>query len=1286
MKSICASATLVLFATTSCVHAQVKGPVTRSGVLSRIEQKQPPAITAEAALGKGNVVSRGVQDGAPATPATSSGTDASKQRTAALQKLTFDRRPSAILKAWSNPLKRPEKKEEKIESTGQGTEPPKALNETERKAQVEAEKQRQAAEKVKAEIVELKFQVLTLKRNVTLADWGSVKQFLTSLRNDEPKLVYNQLMQSLVMGPPGQLKTRTGVIIGERNTIRANDIIALAEMCPEEKLTDQTVVLLGQLASLCQVEGQAKYVFLDALKNHLKEIPDGQKINRRTAARILIAANRIEEAREFLPPVDEAVKAKDVEALLVQMDLYLRLFRKEGEASVLEDSWKAAQALLALEELEEAQRARSLRHCVTLVPMLRDELGDKWLEESFTSAPQRGIQILAAIGTATAESMRTQMRNPSERSSILKLQLTAVSSLLRNAPDHAKKWQQTMHLMAANWLREATYSGKYDGTANRGAYMQRDMYGNYFWTNSSSSSRSVPNGMPSPIPSGEVLDTRPGPEWLEFLDEGYRSRFAIETARLHLRVKEEEEAFPYIEQLAKTHKEDARDLVQEFIDVWAENHDPNTKSRRTSIYMFSYGFSRRASGIPLTRSRQERNVAKLATWAERIRSLPIEDIDERWISAAFIRVHSSAEVYRLDDMEKVFGDVGSMDPKTLAAMLQTMRSNLAGIWRKPEVQQQAKTNRKKKDIEAEVVKGYASAEMLCTNGLKDNPDCWQLHLVQAALKHDENDYRASLEATSAYANSRKSALTDFHNAAAAYVETIPRLKESEYSVDTFQFWFNAALGAPDLDQITQDKQPVLSEIPLIKQQLAALPEPARTKHLSMFANNIFTRMSRVNPAVKFRYVREGLNIVGEHETAKEAVKVFQYYNDLVTEIELETMIDGSSRVGHDQPFGVFVNLHHTKAIERESGGFAKYLQNQNNGSGYYYNYGRPTENYRDKFEEAARDALDEHFEVLSVTFQPESIQSRPAEKQGWRRTSYAYILLQARGPEIDRIPPLKMDLDFMDTTGYAVLPVASQPIQVDCTTETPALRPIDEISITQTLDERQSTEGKLILEVKATGHGLIPDLADLVELKFADFEVAETEDNGLSVSRFDPEIAEPKIVSDRLWTLTLHDRSESAAGDERTFEFAEPSVDVKEQLWQVYDDADLVEVDKAVLLKQSYDDPDYTAMIVLIVGGVLAAGGVAVWVAVRKPQSAGGRVAEVELPDDLTPFNVLNLLRQIESNNGFSPEEKSELAGSIAAIERFYFATGTEEPAPDLRAVASTWVKAAGGVPAAAVS
>lgn len=1269
------------FVLVCCCLLQASSAQTRSTSVIKALRGQP-AIAGQLSLTAPADAAAATVEAKTATSSESSSSDSAsdsqrkQQRKTVLQKLTFDRRPSAILKAWSEPLEA-EDKGAVAEKTETPDESADSGPKTEEAELTQEQKQaREAAEQLKAEIEVLRKGVAEFKRNVTLAQWPKVADFFATLDEEEQKLVYSQLVTSLVAGPPGQAKTRSGQIIGERNAIRAADVIALAELCPGEKLEAVQIAQLGTLVNLCQVEGQAKYIFLDTLREHVAAGSENQKVTKRVAAQILFAANRAEESRDFLPTLEEAKSNDDTEALDVLSDVFMRLYGKENEKQLLEQSWQAAQAVLSSKSAEDGVREKALRHSVRLVPMIREELGDTWLTASFTSEPERGMEILAAIGAASARSMREQMNDPDGRVAVLQLQQTAVKALLNAAPEKAASWQTTLHLMAANWLREASYSCRYDTSSQRGAYMSRDMYGNYFWANSSSSSTSQPSGMPRPIPSGKVLDVSPGEEWLQFLDDGYRSRFSIETARLHLRVKEEEEAFPYIEQLAETHKDDARDLVREFLDVWAENHNPNSQSQRTSIYMFSYGFSRRASGIPLTRSRQERNLAELAKWAERIRKLPIDDIDERWISAAFIQVHSSAEVYRLDDMQRVFGDIEGMEPRTLAAMLQTMRGNLAGIWRKPEVQQQAGTKRRKPDIEAEVVKGYAAARKLCSEALKDHPDSWQLLQVEAALGHDENDYRAELQNSSGYAEDRRAALAAFQKSAEAYAATVPELKESEYSVEPFQFWFNAALGAPDLDQITQDKQPVLSQIPQIKQAIDSLPKESRDKHLSMFANDVFTRMSRVNPAVKFRYVREGLRIVGEHDQAREARKVFDYYNDLVTEIKLETVIDGSPAVGHEQPFGVFVNLRHTKAIERESGGFARYFQNQNNGTGYYYNYGRPTENYRDKFEQSARDALDEHFEVLSVTFQPETISSRATPEEGWRTTSYAYVLLKARGPEIDRVAPLKLDLDFLDTTGYAVLPVESQAISVDCTTETPDARPLEKLAITQTLDERQAKDGKLILEVKAAGQGLIPELKDVLDLNFADFEITEVEDNGVSVSRFDPESNDPVVVSDRLWTLTLADKSDAAVAD-RTFRFAKASVPVGEEIWQVYDDADIVETDQTVVLTASYDEPAQTGW---LMGAGIAALVLLVsvigWLTRKKPEQ---KVQEHRfvIPQEPTPFNVLSLLKDIERNNGLSADSKAELSTSINRIERFYFADQRDDEQPDLVEVAESWVRKA---------
>src|SRR5262249_15556770 len=157
------------------------------------------------------------------------------------------------------------------------------------------------------------------------------------------------------------------------------------------------------------------------------------------------------------------------------------------------------------------------------------------------------------------------------------------------------------------------------------------------------------------------------------------------------------------------------------------------------------------------------------------------------------------------------------------------------------------------------------------------------------------------------------------------------------------------------------------------------------------------------------------------------------------------------------PFGLFVDIEHTADIERESGGFGKYLQNQNSVQ-FAYNYGRPLEDYRDKFEEAARTALSEHFDVLSVTFEDPQVKSRSAERYGWRITRYAYVLLKATGPQVDRVPPLRLDLDFLDTSGYAVIPVESPIVPIDASAAAGEPRPCENLKVVQTLDERHAVK------------------------------------------------------------------------------------------------------------------------------------------------------------------------------------------------------------------------------------
>jgi hypothetical protein len=496
----------------------------------------------------------------------------------------------------------------------------------------------------------------------------------------------------------------------------------------------------------------------------------------------------------------------------------------------------------------------------------------------------------------------------------------------------------------------------------------------------------------------------------------------------------------------------------------------------------------------------------------------------------------------------------------------------------------------------------------------------------------------------------------------------------EQTVQPFEMWFYASLGSVDLARVTAAQIADARQPAKIRAALDRLPGEAAERHLSQFANNLFTRASEAKPELKQRYLKSGFEIVGDHKLAREARKLHDYYADLITEIKLETRLDGADVVGHGKPFGVFVNLVHTKEIERESGGFGKYLQNQNNSQMFFYNFGRPLENYRDKFRDFAIDALGEHFEVLSVTFQEASVNSRASAEYGWRSTPYAYLLLKAKGPEIGKLAPLRMDLDFLDTSGYAVLPIESPALPLDARAEAPPPRPATELVVTQTLDERQAEKGKLLLDIRAVARGIAPDLNEMLDLRSPGFEIEKIEDQGPSVLEFDKEASEIAVRSERQWLISM---VANTAAEQRptNFRFGAAKLPVKEMIFQRYDDADLKPAEAEVSLESRYGDRSGRWLLLPISVGLLVMGAAfgigRLWARRRTPP-----LARFALPAELTPFTAIGFLRDLHDQANFDDATRSELSDSFSAIERHYFQSPQPE-APDVKAITPRWLAAA---------
>jgi len=856
-----------------------------------------------------------------------------KQQAERLKKikgLQFDRRPAAILKAWSEVGK---------PSVDESEAQPKATDRADQLAKKPSD----------ADVFDEELKIF--QRNVTLSNWPEIKHYLTDLPEEDGKALYERLLQAMRTTPtslpedvPPQLAAQLSQVRNmqrqqgipvEINVFGFADVIALADVAPLE-LEKQALTRLGEVLRAALKSGSIIDDFLDRLRTGFERPAHRVILTKRQAARLLLAAGEPHLIGEFLPSAGKAIQEQDHEALNLLSQYFLALHRQDSKAADLEQAWQVTQAILASSEIDQDEKDEALKRAVDLAPKVRDELGQSWLAESFTKRPQRGIEIIAAIGSSAAQGMRLHPTDPSFRLNGLQLQTTAVEALLAAAGEQTETWQSTLDLLARNWLIEAEFSYQRDTSTSLGPSLQRDPFGNYFYHNGGMVRSSGQRMRVQPIKTGELLEIKPSRQWLALLNDGLRPKFNMVFAQLFLKVSEENQAFPFIEQLASTHPDSAEDLVDEFLRVWTQNHDPNAKRNRTNYYMFMYGYERKAESIPLTRSKQQRNLKELAELVKRLRVLPLGDLKEELLARAFTTCHSSAEVYRLEAIESVFGAIEDLEPKTLAELAQQMRANLIGVWRQPAVQEQNKTKRKQQDIRAEVLRGYAVASSVVADAIQKYPDDWSLRLAKAAIEHDENNYRQEITRSSEFSEKRDNAFAEFEKAAGLYSARAADLPLEEQTTKAYELWYYASLGACDLQHVSESAVPNLHQPERIRSAIEALPKEAAQRHIDMFANTLFTRMSAINPAVKFRYLENGFKIVGDHKQAREARQVFDYYKDLITEIKLESVIDGSDVVGHEEPFGVFVNIRHTREIERESGGFGRYLQNQNQTNSYNY--------------------------------------------------------------------------------------------------------------------------------------------------------------------------------------------------------------------------------------------------------------------------------------------------------------------------------------------------------------
>ncbi len=1199
-------------------------------------QDEPPDRTRIRVINRADVI-----EGAPVPSSTTTNTPApappktdEEKRLAELLKLKFDRSPASILKAQVT-------------------------------LAVNLPPEDKVAER--------------FQQHVIAGRWNEVGAFLKTLPEKSATQLYESMLKDLdrvTTNTPQPGQQAAGPTAS--TTLLQDDIVALADLAPAEPTGEQLKLLAALLKRVISVNPALDPLLarLDTGSVHL----GGKDVHKREqAAELLIESGRPLDAKKFLPPLEAGHETDS----LPRLDRYVKCTfdaarANKNDAAEMQRAWDLNLAIILAPKCPADLSERAWRRCADIARFLPPAVGSAALRNLLLANPLRAQKVLRSVGTQVGVD-RTS-RNLSLRQVNLELQRNVAGALLPLA-ERREQLQPAMNLFALNWLEEAAYAKQLYQPPRR--QEQFDEFGNrmYFGGETSSPSfSSNPNQLP-PLPLADVLPSAPDAAWLAALDAGLLPRMLTLLAEIHLKLEDDTKALPFVEQLAPLDGKDALRLANDLLRTWATTHDPqrNVPRRRPGMVYYSGMMMQQPQGIPLTRALQQRNLEELSALLARLRKLPLKPLDDSAIVKAFTMAHSQAEVFREESIELVLGK--DVKPETLAELLQTMRERLATQWRKPSVQQQAKTQRTDAQIDSEVLRGYELLGSLLEKGLARQPDDWRLNLAQAATWFDWAEFQYGKKVDLAiYVEKRERSFAAFDKAAKLYAAKLPTLGEKEETPVIFQQWLNANLGASDLAMVTRQQESNAKSLQRIREAILTLPGAAAERHFAALAKAVTSSAESLPANLKRSYLRAALAIVGERPEAEEIRKLVTYHDGLLREIETSVRIDGDASVGHGQPFGVFLTVRHTAELERENqGGFSKWLRNQSQNPYFYSPYGIAPVDHREELEKQMREKLGEGFEIVSIVFHDDKVQSRGYGRPGWRETPLVYLLLKAKDASVDHLPSLRLDVDFIDAKGPVVLPVESAVQLLDARADRLPARPMMDLEIVQTLDDRALREGKLTVEVKATAKGLVPKFEELFDFAPAGLKIETIDDGGPAVQRLASEGDALTAVSERNWLIKL--QADPAAGRALAFQFPKPKSTELKVAYKRYQDADVVEATPELTLTGG--PVNFVRLWSWIVAALVALGALVWWLRRNRKLAASAHPPSAyALPTTITPFSILQLLRQMhaDANLPLSEAHRTELADAVAGIEDFHFSPHRNgAKAPDLDALGRDWVDRARG-------
>lgn len=1054
---------------------------------------------------------------------------------------------------------------------------------------------------------------------VMRGDWQLVHEMLEPLDKGQQKNIYNRML---------------GGLGHQESVLFPADALGVAEAWPQD-YDNELMQRLGQLVNKAVQHSGNSSSLVALLKQGTPHFGGEDQANRGRAVSLLLAADLIKDAGSFLPPLEEARASNDPELLDVHAS-YLSAIGNEQNKKPLLQGWELTIEVLAHEDSDQTIINNAVSRALQLLMQVSEADGNEWLHASFSNRSAQGMRALAHICERLQQGFKANQLPP--RVEALQLQHRVVNSLLTNFEADMKLWKTPVNIIAMSWLQEANYSINKDQQNNNNNRNPSRYY-----------NRNRNNK--EPIEAAQLLKYGPTSLWYPHLDIGIAQSIQSLNGSLMCKAGDIDGAIEVIRALAKNDIQEAQELAKNVLLVWAQQHRPERGNNYNQynpfnrygggMYMGSYynRYNRNnQQGIPLTRAKQNKYLEELSSLLQQLYAVHLPKLDSAAIIAAFDACHSQAEVYFRKDIEAVFGSFESLDKMTMLQLVNNMRNNLGQRWRQPKVQKTNKTRRSNKELIAEVKRGYQLAGEIIDEVQKRDQHFWQAQVMQAQLIFDHAEFLYGQEENlQVYTAQRDKSLQLFKQATEVYLK---HMTLENRTIDPYLSWFNALLGASDLSVLTRQQDPEEQQLLALREHMLSLTPKQSEWHLNAFGEGITRAMSEVKGELKPRFLESALIVLGDHKSGDKARELLAYYDDLLKEIKLHTAIDGDTRVGTDT-FGLHLSIRHTDAIAREAGGFGKYLSNQ-----VHISYNEAPVDYRDDFEKHIRTALGERFDVTEISFHEPTVQQIGFGRDRWRETPMAYVILKAKDESVDRVPAIKLDMDFLDGHGTVILPISSGEELIDATRASD--RPFRNLAVEVVLDDRKSDEGDIQLEIRASGKGILPPLSMMLSPLDGSWKESDRYSEDMLIERLELDDHGSAPIANRHWRLTYQATDKIDA-----FTFPTLLLDGKLETKR-YVDADIEEAESTVALLIEPAETSYTLW--YIIAGVAAALLILWRVLKRTPQETTAQ--RYQLPQQVTVFSVCALLRalQRDSQLQLSDSERQQIAEAVDELENAHFA------------------------------